>query len=107
MRLKLMSLAEIPLVATLSCTETDDSSNRVVPNQDLVMGLGTITYVSAEGGFYAIQSDDGPLYDPLSLPENLQVDGQRVRFTVRVRDDLIGFHQVGPIVEVVDIERRQ
>jgi carboxymethylenebutenolidase len=77
------------------------------PGGNVVEGVGTVAFISLEGGFYAIRSETGVTYDPRSLPEAFRSDGLRVRFKVRILPDAIGFHQVGPIVEVLDIERRE
>jgi hypothetical protein len=89
----------------LGCTREARSNVSVMPNQDIVVGVGTITFISLEGGFYAIRSDDGVTYDPRSLPDGFMVDALRVRFTVRVVRDAMNFHMVGPIVEVLDIRQ--
>ncbi len=89
----------------LGCTREAKSDLSAVPNQDIVVGVGTIVFISLEGGFYAILSDDGVTYDPRSLPDGFMIDGLRVRFTVRILPGAIGFHQVGPIVEVLDIRK--
>jgi hypothetical protein len=89
----------------LGCTREAKSELSVVPSQDIVVGVGHIAFLDLEGGFYAIVSDDGVTYDPQSLPDGFKVDGLRVRFTVRIVRGAIGFHQVGPIVEVLDIRQ--
>ncbi|HEU4364815.1 MAG TPA: hypothetical protein VFT13_05050 [Candidatus Krumholzibacteria bacterium] len=77
----------------------------VDPN--VVMGTGLIVHMEIEGGFYAIQSDDGTTYDPRSLLEEFQVDSLRVSFKLRVIPDAMGTHQVGPIVDVVEMTRAE
>jgi hypothetical protein len=67
---------------------------------------GTVKYLGLEGGFYAIVGSDRVTYDPLNLPAEFRHDGLAVRATLRVRDDMAGIHMVGPIVEVLRIERQ-
>ena len=93
------------LVASLGCDRRSDSSNHVVPSQGLIVGTGTMVYETVEGGFYVIHSDDGIVYDPLALPAEFKVDGLRVRFTLRWRQDGASFHGAGYIVEIGDLER--
>jgi hypothetical protein len=90
---------------TMGCTGETGSNLSAVSNQDTTVGTGTIAFLSIEGGFYAIRSDEGTVYDPQDLPNEFQVDGLRVRFVVRVLRQALGFHMVGPIVRVLDIER--
>ena len=87
----------------IGCTRDAKSELSVVPNQDVVVGVGHIAFLDLEGGFYAIESDDGVTYDPQSLPDGFKIDGLRVRFTVRIVTGVFGIHQAGPIVEVLDI----
>jgi hypothetical protein len=68
--------------------------------------IGEVRWMTFEGGFFAIRSWDGATYDPMSLPAAFQEDGLDVRATLRIRHDIVSFHQAGPIVEVLDISRR-
>jgi len=71
-------------------------------NQDIVQGTGTITYLSFEGGFYGIISDDGNGYDPINLPPEYEIDGLSVEF-VGVILDLESFHMWGRIIKILSI----
>lgn len=73
---------------------------------NLVELEGIIRYHELEGGFYAIQSTDGETYNPINLPEEFRQDGLPVRAQVRIRGDMMGIHQVGPLVEIVEIRKR-
>jgi hypothetical protein len=67
--------------------------------------VGAVRYYEVEGGFWAVRGDDGVTYDPVNgLPSEFQREGLRVSMVVKVRDDLVGTHQVGPIVEIISIE---
>ena len=59
-----------------------------------------------EGGFWGIISDDGTKYDPIYMEDEYKKDGLPVRFEVKIREDLAGFHMWGTIVEIVQIEKR-
>jgi len=66
--------------------------------------VGTVRYVSLEGGFYGIVADDGTRYDPGdSLPEKYRRDGLRVRFTARPQEGFT-IRMWGKLVEIEEIE---
>ncbi len=67
---------------------------------------GVVRHSELEGGFYAIHGDDGVTYDPTNLPPEFQKDGLRVEAEARRRDDAVGIHQVGTIVQLERIRRR-
>jgi len=67
---------------------------------------GVVSRLELEGGFFAIRGDDGVTYDPTNLPPEFQKDGLKVEAEARRRDDMMGIHQVGPIVQLVRIRAR-
>ena len=67
---------------------------------------GTVTYVAIEGGFFAITGDDGKTYDPLNLPDSLKIDGLKIQCTAREKEDVVGFHMYGIMIEILDITVR-
>jgi hypothetical protein len=67
---------------------------------------GVVTHVELEGGYYAIRGEDGVSYDPTNLPPEFQKDGLKVEAEARRRDDMMGIHQGGPIVQLVRIRPR-
>jgi hypothetical protein len=38
----------------------------------LFQGSGTVAYKTFEGGFWAIDGDDGETYDPVDLPSDFE-----------------------------------
>jgi len=66
--------------------------------------VGNVTYKSIEGGFYAIDGDDGRKFDPINLPESFKKDGLKVKVSARLKKDAMSFHMYGAIIEVVNIE---
>ena len=66
---------------------------------------GVVQRHTIEGGFWAVRGDDGVTYDPLSLPAEFQQENLRVSMVVKVRNDLTGVHMVGPIVEIIQIQK--
>ena len=65
--------------------------------------VGTVVHKAIEGGFYAIDGDNGKRYDPINLPESFRKDGLRVKVTARRRTDAMSLHMYGSIIEVVNI----
>jgi len=70
-----------------------------------IQGVGTVRYLSFEGGFWGIESDDGAHYDVGSVPREFQVDGLRVRFSVNLAHDTLSYHMWGQVAELVSIEK--
>lgn len=64
-------------------------------------GTGTVVYISIEGGFYGIITDDYEKYDPTNLDEDFEIDGLRVQFAVRLRRWTGSIHMWGMIVEIL------
>ena len=66
---------------------------------------GVVHFYTIEGGFWGVRGDDGVTYDPLSVPAEFQQENLRVSMVVKVRNDLFGIHMVGPIVEILQIQK--
>lgn len=72
----------------------------------MVNVTGTVQHITLEGGFWAIRGDDGKTYDPVGgLPAEFQKEGLRVRLDAKARPDVASFHMVGPMVDIVKIQR--
>lgn len=100
--------AAVLLLSAPACSPTGAglvTADPVVRDGDLVTGTGTVRWYIFEGGFFAIAGDDGTTYDPIQLPAEFRTDGVRVRFRARMRNDLVGVHMAGPIVEVLEVSR--
>jgi hypothetical protein len=68
---------------------------------------GTVRYFTIEGGFWAVQGDDGVTYDPMNgLAPAFQRENLKVTVLAKVRNDMGGIHMVGPIIEVLSIQPR-
>ncbi len=113
----------ICVVALVGCKEKIDSSQDIqnteaniseandLPSPESTAALpadafeivGNVTYKNIEGGFYAIDGDDGSKYDPINLPESFRKDGLKVKVTARLKKEAISFHMYGAIIEVVNI----
>ncbi|MEN6611621.1 MAG: hypothetical protein ABFC24_12330 [Methanoregulaceae archaeon] len=80
-----------------------EAFNRV-PVHSHIKELGTIRYISIEGGFYGFYPDSGGHYDPNNLPENFRVDGMRVMIEAITHDDQMTYHMWGIPLEITRIE---
>jgi hypothetical protein len=67
---------------------------------------GTVRSVNVEGGCWRFDAADGKRYElnKSSAPAALFQDGRQATLTLRLRPDLMSTCQVGPIVEVVQVE---
>jgi hypothetical protein len=74
------------------------------PPQHRVDVNGTIGFVALEGGFWAIRGDDGVTYDPRAFPPDFRKEGLRVHAVMNRRDDMVGVHMVGPIVDILRLD---
>lgn len=95
-----------PNVSEPNISEPNDSLSSdipAIPSAGTFEITGTIVYKGLEGGFFAIDGDNGSKYDPISLPESFRKDGIKVKVTARVRKDAMSIHMYGPIIEIVNI----
>ena len=65
---------------------------------------GTVVYKDVEGGFFAIDGDDGKTYDPINLSDSFKINGLKVNITAKLRNDMGSIHMVGDIIEIVEID---
>ena len=68
--------------------------------------IGVVRHLETEGGFYAIRGTDSVTNDPRNLPAEFQKDGLNVEADARKRDDMMGIHQIGVIVDLERIRSR-
>jgi hypothetical protein len=73
-------------------------------NQDLIYGTGEIVYLTFEGGFYGIISDDGNHYDPINLPSEFRIVGLKVVFFGE-KLDWDSYHMWGIIMRIIYIQK--
>ena len=70
-----------------------------------IEGTGKIQYNDFEGGFYGIVDDDSEKYDPINLPIDLELDGIRVKYTLKILENQSSIHMWGVVVEIIEIEK--
>jgi len=76
----------------------------IIGSDDTFSDVGTVRFTTIEGGCWSIETaKDG--FQPINLPDEFKVDGLRVRFEAEVRDDLTSACQIGPLIELISIER--
>ncbi|MCH8217450.1 MAG: hypothetical protein IH892_11840 [Planctomycetes bacterium] len=95
-----------PNVSESNAFEANDSPSYEIPTippGDTFEIQGTVVYKNIEGGFFAIESDDGSKYDPINLPESFRRDGLKVKVSARFKKEAMSFHMYGAIIEVVNI----
>ena len=64
---------------------------------------GTIQYKTFEGGFYALDADNGEHYTPVKLDKAYLQHGLRVRVTGTILKDVMTITQYGSVLEVSDV----
>ncbi len=85
------------ILACVSCSGTESSDSQVKT------AVGTVKYISLEGGFYGIVTDDSQHLDPLNLPKEFQRDGIQIYFKYVEKKDMASFHMWGTIIEITEI----
>jgi len=84
--------------------KADSSKTAPVSDSAIIETRGTVVHKGLEGGFFAIESDDGKMYDPINLPEHFKKDGLKVKIRAKLRNDVGSIHMVGDIIEIVEID---
>jgi hypothetical protein len=97
-------LIGLTAVVAVDCCHCCKKAAPVIP-ADVISGTGTVKQVGVEGGFFGIVGDDGQNYDPQNLPEDLKVDGLKVKFQLKKSENQASFHMWGIVVDVVKIEK--
>jgi len=87
-------LVTIVFILSISCSSLES---------DVKFTTGTVKYISLEGGFYGITTDDNKNLDPLNLSKEFQVDGKRIYFKYVEKKEMASFHMWGVIIEILEI----
>jgi len=87
-------LVTIVFILSISCSSLES---------DVKFTTGTVKYISLEGGFYGITTDDNKNLDPLNLSKEFQVDGKRIYFKYVEKKEMASFHMWGAIIEILEI----
>ena len=89
---------------TMRFREAPTSEQADTPFGDIVKIRGTVVYKDMEGGFFAIDGDDGKTYDPINLTDSFKINGLKVNITAKLRNDMGSIHMVGDIIEIIKID---
>ena len=73
-------------------------------NYDVFAGTGEIIFIDLEGGFYGIKSDDAEYYDPINLSDDFKIEGLRIQFFARIRNDVLTYHMWAKVIELIFIK---
>ncbi len=76
--------------------DDDDDANEIE-------AVGVVEFIAVEGGCWSIRSRDD-VYEPLDLPEDMKIDGLVVEFEGEIRIDVASICQIGPIIDLKEIE---
>lgn len=88
-------MLSIIFILSISCSSLES---------DVKFTKGTVQYISLEGGFYGIKTDDNKSLDPLNLSKKFQVDGKRIYIKYIEKKETVSFHMWGTIVEIIEIK---
>jgi hypothetical protein len=83
--------------------ESSSSGSSAIPDSDTFEIQGTVVHKNIDGGFFAIEGDDGRKYNPINLSESFRKDDLKVKLTARLIMDAMSIHMYGAIIEVVEI----
>jgi hypothetical protein len=72
-------------------------------NSQSTVLTGKVVYLSFEGGFFGILGDDGVHYEPMNLSPEYKKENLKIKFTAKVRDDIMSTKQWGTIVDIQDV----
>ncbi|XOV77816.1 MAG: hypothetical protein ACFHVJ_12775 [Aestuariibacter sp.] len=64
---------------------------------------GKVVFKTFEGGFYAIDGDDGKKYLPLNLPEHAQKAGIKVAMQVEIKAGIMTIYNYGIPIEIQEL----
>ncbi len=65
---------------------------------------GKSRYVDLEGGFWAIESNDGQKYTPINMPEQLKTNGATVRVRAKVLRGAMSISMYGEAIRIISFE---
>lgn len=94
------TLSPAPLAKSLVPNQDTPSSVK----KDQIMHLtGQVVYKTFEGGFFAIDGDDGKHYLPLNLPEHARKAGIKVAMDVIIKSGVMTIYNYGIPIEIQDL----
>ncbi len=70
--------------------------------EDMINVTGTIVFKGMEGGFYALDADDGRKFMPQGMNKALLKHGMKVQVSGIILKDMLTFQQYGEILKVTE-----
>jgi len=65
---------------------------------------GKSRYIGLEGGFWAIEADDGNKYTPINMPEQLKCEGARVSIRGQIIKGAVSLSMWGEAIRIISFE---
>ncbi len=78
-----------------------------IDKEVLVWQKTTVTYISLEGGFFGLLTEDGEKLLPLKLPKKFRQDGAIVNVLGKAKKNIVTFQQWGVPFEIQQINLLQ
>ena len=66
--------------------------------------IAELRWISLEGGFYDLVSEDGRKFLPLNLPDDFRKDGLKTRVRGIIKRDIATIYMWGTPLEIIEIE---
>lgn len=89
------------IVVLQSCNSTGHDE---LSSGNTIRISATVSYISLEGGFWGLISEDGDNYQPVNLGKEFRKDGLKVEVWARVIEDTADFRMWGKRIEILEIE---
>lgn len=70
--------------------------------ENMINVTGTIVFKGMEGGFYALDADDGRKFMPQGMNKDLLKHGMKVQVTGMILKDMMTFQQYGEVLKVTE-----
>ena len=98
--IKLVLFGVMLMVDVVGCMTMETSSDSTVVIE------GRVSHKEIEGGFWAIDADDGRTFTPLNLPVAFQQDKLKVAVRATLASDVASIHMYGVPITILEIKRR-
>lgn len=97
------ALGLIVLAATASCSVDTGAAAAEETTTDMIPFQGKVVWMDLEGGFWAIETQQGKHLLPTSLPEQFKQNDLPIKGKFRLLKDMMTIQMWGTPVEVGDL----
>ena len=66
--------------------------------------IGKSRFIGLEGGFWAIEGDDGRKYTPINMPEQLKCEGATVKIRGQILKGAVSLSMWGEAIRIISFE---